>query len=78
MVSIFKWVIEFLENKNITFKVLLPGKDAEIRLFRNGSIIETANGIDASFEVNKKGAYRVEVFFENRAWIYSNHIRVNI
>lgn len=66
------------DTKNITFKVLLPGAEGEIRLLRNGQIVETETGIDAEFVVNRKGAYRIEVYYEDRAWIYSNHIRVNI
>ena len=66
------------DHKNVTFKVYLPGITAEIKLLRNGHIIETNKGIDAEFVVNKKGAYRIEVYHEDRAWIYSNHIRVNI
>lgn len=66
------------DHKNVTFKVYLPGITAEIRLLRNGHILETNKGIDAEFVVNKKGAYRIEVYYEDRAWIYSNHIRVNI
>ena len=66
------------DNKNVDLKVMLPGVKAEIKLIRNGHVIETNNGIDAEFVINKKGAYRVEVFKENRAWIYSNHIRINL
>jgi hypothetical protein len=66
------------ENRNVTLKVLLPGIKAEIKLLRNGHLIETSNGIDAEFVVDKKGTYRIEVYHENRAWIYSNHIRINI
>ena len=66
------------DHNNVTLKVLLPGLNAEIKLLRNGHIIETNKGIDAEFVINKKGAYRIEVFYEERAWIYSNHIRVNI
>ncbi len=66
------------DHKNITFKVLIPGITAEIKLIRNGRVIETNNGMDAEFVINKKGAYRIEVYFEERAWIYSNHIRVNV
>jgi hypothetical protein len=66
------------EHKNVTLKVFLPGTNAEIRLLRNGHIIETNNGIDAEFVVNKKGVYRIEVYHEERAWIYSNHIRINV
>jgi hypothetical protein len=66
------------ENKNILFKVMLPAVNGEIRLLRNGQVIEKTIGLNAEFVINKKGVYRVEVFNENRAWIYSNHIRVNI
>ena len=66
------------DHKYITFKVLIPGITAEIKLIRNGRVIETNNGMDAEFVINKKGAYRIEVYFEERAWIYSNHIRVNV
>jgi len=57
---------------------LLPGAKTEIKLLRNGHVIETENGIDGEFVVDKKGFYRIEVYHENRAWIYSNHIRVSI
>jgi len=66
------------DSKNILLKVLIPLPDAKIKLLRNGQVIETEQGIDAEFVISKKGAYRVEVFKDDRAWIYSNHIRVNI
>lgn len=66
------------DHKNVKLKVFLPGVNAEIKLLRNGRIVGTNNGIDAEFVINKKGAYRIEVYFENRAWIFSNHIRVDI
>jgi len=66
------------DSKNVTLEVLLPAANAEIRLIHNGRLIETSNGIDAQFIINKKGVYRVEVYNEKRAWIYSNHIRINI
>lgn len=66
------------DHKNIKLKVFLPGVSAEIRLLRNGHIVETNEGIDAEFIVNKKGAYRIEVYNDKRAWIFSNHIRVNV
>lgn len=66
------------DHKNIKLNVLLPGQKSEIKLIGNGKVLETSNGIDAEFIVNKKGVYRVEVFNEDRAWIYSNHIRVDV
>src|SRR5574338_896614 len=64
------------DHKNVKLKVFLPGVNAEIRLLRNGHIVDTDEGIDAEFMVNKKGVYRVEVFNDKRAWIFSNHIRI--
>lgn len=66
------------DSKNIKLKVFLPVADAEIKLIRNGHLIEHTNGIDAEFVIGKKGVYRVEVYKDNRAWIFSNHIRVNV
>lgn len=55
------------ETKNLNLKVLLPGIKEEIKLLHNGQIIETNNGMDAEFIVNKKGVYRIEVFNESPA-----------
>lgn len=63
---------------NVTFRVYLPNIPAEIRLLKNGRVIEKTEDIDASFETNKKGAYRVEVYLEGKAWIFSNHIRIGL
>lgn len=65
-------------NKNITIHILLPGVEGEIRLFRNGQSVDSESGMGAEFLIDKKGAYRVEVYHQNKPWIYSNHIRVNI
>jgi hypothetical protein len=65
-------------HKNISLHVLLPGIAGEIKLFRNGHLVETETGMGAEFLVDKKGAYRVEVYHQNKAWIYSNHIRMNV
>ncbi len=66
------------DSKNIKLKVFLPASEAEIKLIRNGHLIEHTKGIDAEFVIGKKGVYRVEVYKDNRAWIFSNHIRVSI
>ncbi|HCY76237.1 MAG TPA: histidinol-phosphatase [Ignavibacteriales bacterium] len=66
------------DHKNVKLKVFLPGVNAEIRLIRNGHLVEANEGIDAEFIVNKKGVYRIEVYNNKRAWIFSNHIRVNV
>ena len=64
--------------KEIKFYVLLPVQNAEIKLIRNGAKIAQAEDKSAEFIVEDPGAYRVEVYIYNKAWIYSNHIRVGI
>ena len=58
--------------------VLVPSEKAEIRLIHNGKLIESETGPGAKFTVKDPGAYRVEIYLNKKAWIYSNHIRVNI
>jgi len=62
----------------ISLKVTQPSQTAEIRFLRNGKIIESVEAETAEFNVKEKGAYRVEVYFYNKAWIYSNHIRIGL
>jgi hypothetical protein len=68
--------IDFSEK--ITLYVTLPVQNAEIKIIRNGKEIAHFNSEKAEFEVKKAGAYRVEVYYFNKAWIYSNHIRIGI
>ncbi len=70
---------DYLDNaENVTLKVLLPVQNAEIRLIRNGKQIANTSDKSAEYVINKKGAYRVEVYIHNKAWIFSNHIRIGI
>jgi hypothetical protein len=62
----------------IKLDVLVPSPKSEIRLIHNGKLIETEVSNAAKFEVKDPGVYRIEVLHTNKAWIYSNHIRVNI
>jgi len=63
-------------SKKTKFKVLLPSTTAEIKLIRNGELYDTIKNIDAEFHIKEKGIYRVEVYLDQNAWIFSNHIRV--
>ena len=65
-------------SENITLKVLLPVQNAEIRLIRNGKQIADISDKSAEFAIHKNGVYRVEVYIHKKAWIYSNHIRIDI
>lgn len=63
-------------NGKIKLRVILPVEKAEIRLIRNGKNIDEVESNEASFIVDKKGSYRIEVYYNNKAWIFSNHIRI--
>lgn len=76
--KIFNMGESISDSKNILLHVLLPGAESEIRLIRNGHLVELVKGLSAEFEINKKGAYRVEIYKDGRAWIFSNHIRIGI
>lgn len=62
----------------INLHVLLPAEEAEINLIRNGKKIANKVGKSAKFLMERDGVYRVEVYIHNKAWIYSNHIRIGI
>lgn len=63
-------------NNKVKFQVLLPVPKASVKLIRNGKLIDEVETDRAHFIVDKKGAYRVEVFLNSKAWIYSNHIKI--
>ncbi len=62
----------------VKLKVMVPVEKAEIRLIRNGKMIDSVEDNSAEFIVNNKGAYRVEVYLSGNAWIFSNHIRIGL
>lgn len=64
--------------EKVFLNVLLPGISATIRIIKNGKQIAEINAMNSRLEINESGAYRVEVLRENKAWIYSNHIRIGI
>jgi len=57
---------------------MVPVLNAEIRLLRNGKQLETVNNNEAEFIVTEHGVYRVEVYLNGKAWIFSNHIRIGL
>lgn len=58
-------------------EVSIPS-EAEIRFILNGRVINSKNGSKASFTINQKGLYRIEVFKGKDAWIYSNPFPVGV
>jgi hypothetical protein len=60
----------------IKLKVLVPAKSALIKLIRNGNVISKIESNEGDFIVSEPGQYRVEVYLNGNAWIFSNHIRI--
>ncbi len=65
-------------RNNLKLKTVIPGTGGNIKLLRNGEVISSLDGSELQFDVKDKGAYRVEVYIENNAWIFSNHIRIGL
>lgn len=62
----------------IKLRVFLPSNSGSIKLLRNGKVYDQLDNADAEFVIDQKGVYRVEVYIDNKAWIFSNHIRVGV
>jgi hypothetical protein len=58
---------------NLSVQVPLGG---EIRLLKNGEIIQEENGMELLYNTRDFGNYRVEVYKGKKGWIYSNNIRI--
>lgn len=64
--------------EQVYLNVILPEVSAKIRIIKNGILFAELDNQQIQIKTNESGAYRVEVFKDNRAWIYSNHIRIGI
>jgi len=49
---------------------------ARTKLIRNGEVIIEEKIMEEEYKVEKEGNYRVEVYFKNRNWIFSNNIYI--
>ncbi len=63
-------------SKKVKLKVFIPSDNAFIKLIHNGKQIDELINNSAEYIIKESGIYRVEVFLEGKAWIYSNHIRI--
>ncbi len=68
-------------EEEITLHVKAPTGQSQIRLIRNGMLIETCAGPELQYHVRGPGVYRAEAYFcpsrgRPRPWIYSNPIFV--
>ena len=66
------------EAGSYILRVMVPAPSSEIRLISNGTVIDSVIDNECEFIIDKIGAYRVEVYLNGNAWIYSNHIRVGL
>ncbi len=62
-------------GENVILRALVP-KECEIRLIHNGNLFSESKGMNAAWDVNLPGIYRVECWTASRGWIFSNHIRI--
>ena len=65
-------------SKNIKLSSIIPAGGGEVRLIYNGKEIDRKTGLNVEFYIKDKGVYRVEVYKEQNAWIFSNHIRIGV
>ena len=66
------------QSENVTLHINIPSQNIEVRIIHNGNKIATYESDNVEYKVGDPGIYRVEVYHFNKAWIYSNHIRVGI
>jgi hypothetical protein len=62
----------------LKLQISVPKQNVKIRIIRNGEEISAENGSFLQFLVKEKGVYRTEVYLDQNAWIFSNHIRIGI
>jgi hypothetical protein len=65
-----------ITDGNALLKVFAP-KPCTIRLIQNGEKIRELEGMEAAWDINSAGIYRIECWINDRGWIFSNHIRIN-
>ncbi|MCE1188962.1 MAG: PHP domain-containing protein [Ignavibacteria bacterium] len=64
-----------LQN-GIRFFVEVPAGSITIKLIRNGKITAVSEQRSYVFECTEAGVYRIEVYYMNKPWIFSNHIHI--
>lgn len=64
---------EVVSPQGADLHVHLPAS-ASIRLIHHGSAVSVVDGTDLDFHASEAGAYRVEVFKDEKLWIFTNPI----
>ncbi|MCB0725009.1 MAG: PHP domain-containing protein [Ignavibacteriae bacterium] len=62
-------------GKKITFKTYVPQK-AKIKFIKNGKVVDELTDFNSIWDSDEEGNYRLEVWVNGKAWIFSNHIKV--
>ena len=73
--NVYRMGDEFKFAESFILKVFVPAVNFEIRVIRNGKVCFTGNENETDFNITEPGVYRVEVYNNKKAWIFSNHIR---
>jgi hypothetical protein len=63
-------------SPEINIFVELPVDKAEIRIMRNGKLHSKTEAGKLEIKIKSRGVYRVEVYHNSNAWIFSNPIRI--
>lgn len=62
-------------QNQITLLACVP-QACHLKLVHNGKVVKKNTGKELFYQTREKGVYRIEAFWKNRGWIYSNHIRI--
>lgn len=65
-------------SSNIKLIVKSPNSEGKIKIISNGKTVYTKKESQIEYKVKESGAFRVEIFLEDNAWIFSNHIRIGL
>ncbi len=76
--EIFNMGDTIADADSVVLRAVSPAEDSTIRVIRNGEIISVIESSSLELPISKSGAYRVEVYRKNSAWIFSNHIRIGL
>ncbi len=63
------------DSEKAELHIKVPRVQVKVRLIRNGIVINEYSDPEIRIPLQEPGVYRVEVYADDRAWIYSNHIR---
>jgi len=63
---------------DLKLQIVSPKENVKIKIVKNGEEIFSSNSSILQFLVKEKGIYRAEVYLNQNAWIFSNHIRIGL